>query len=229
MKQIKNEFGRSMIEMLGVLAIIGVLSVGGIAGYSKAMEQFKINKFIDQVSQIVVNTQTLYAQQKDYNGLHADVAISMGIIPDNLGTLDNSSNFSQFKKRFDNLPWSNTYMELEGVGSRKLFMISLYGSLPEKVCTTLASQNWGTSSTGLVSVTVNGPGASPQWDGGIGTNGGCHAQYNSDYTQCSSCTDNDASVVCTKDHSIPMSPSLASQICQQCDLYYGCGISLLFQ
>lgn len=32
------EKGRSMIEMLGVLAIIGVLSVGGIAGYSKAME-----------------------------------------------------------------------------------------------------------------------------------------------------------------------------------------------
>lgn len=29
--------GRSMIEMLGVLAIVGVLSVGGIAGYSKAM------------------------------------------------------------------------------------------------------------------------------------------------------------------------------------------------
>lgn len=38
--------GRSMIEMLGVLAIIGVLSVGGIAGYSKAMEKWKINKAI---------------------------------------------------------------------------------------------------------------------------------------------------------------------------------------
>lgn len=31
------EKGRSMIEMLGVLAIVGVLSVGGIAGYSKAI------------------------------------------------------------------------------------------------------------------------------------------------------------------------------------------------
>ena len=43
-----NSFGRSMIEMLGVLAIIGVLSVGGIAGYFKAMEKFKINKTIEQ-------------------------------------------------------------------------------------------------------------------------------------------------------------------------------------
>ena len=40
----RNQLGRSMIEMLGVLAIIGVLSVGGIAGYSKAMEKWKINK-----------------------------------------------------------------------------------------------------------------------------------------------------------------------------------------
>ena len=40
--------GRSMIEMLGVLAIVGVLSVGGIAGYSKAMEKWKIDKMIDE-------------------------------------------------------------------------------------------------------------------------------------------------------------------------------------
>ena len=31
--KLKNESGRSMVEMLGVLAIIGVLSVGGISGY----------------------------------------------------------------------------------------------------------------------------------------------------------------------------------------------------
>ncbi len=43
-----SQLGRSMIEMLGVLAIIGVLSVGGIAGYSKAMEQYKLNKLKDQ-------------------------------------------------------------------------------------------------------------------------------------------------------------------------------------
>ena len=41
-----NQSGRSMVEMLGVLAIIGVLSVGGIAGYSKAMAKFKLSKAI---------------------------------------------------------------------------------------------------------------------------------------------------------------------------------------
>lgn len=53
MKQ--NQFGRSMIEMLGVLAIIGVLSVGGIAGYSKAMEKFKLNKITDEYSMFLYN------------------------------------------------------------------------------------------------------------------------------------------------------------------------------
>ena len=39
-----------MVEMLGVLAIIGVLSIGGIAGYSKAMEKHKLNKTIDEIN-----------------------------------------------------------------------------------------------------------------------------------------------------------------------------------
>ena len=48
-----NPLGRSMIEMLGVLAIIGVLSVGGIAGYSKAMEKFKVNNAIEEYSYLI--------------------------------------------------------------------------------------------------------------------------------------------------------------------------------
>ena len=48
-----NQSGRSMIEMLGVLAIIGVLSIGGIAGYSKAMFKYKFNKTMDIVSNAI--------------------------------------------------------------------------------------------------------------------------------------------------------------------------------
>ncbi len=51
-----NELGRSMVEMLGVLAIIGVLSVGAIAGYSKAMTKYKLNKQAEQYSQLIAAT-----------------------------------------------------------------------------------------------------------------------------------------------------------------------------
>ena len=45
----KNESGRSMVEMLGVLAIIGVLSVGGISGYKMAMEKITTNEILQLV------------------------------------------------------------------------------------------------------------------------------------------------------------------------------------
>ncbi len=44
-----NENGRSMIEMLGTLAVIGVLSIGGIAGYRTAMDMHDANEIIDSV------------------------------------------------------------------------------------------------------------------------------------------------------------------------------------
>ena len=47
-----NESGRSMVEMLGVLAIIGVLSIGGIAGYTLAMNRYRANEAL-QVASIV--------------------------------------------------------------------------------------------------------------------------------------------------------------------------------
>lgn len=50
-----NQLGRSMVEIIGVLAIIGVLSVGAIAGYSTAMEKWKMNKAIAGYNYLVFN------------------------------------------------------------------------------------------------------------------------------------------------------------------------------
>ena len=63
------QIGRSMIEMLGVLAIIGVLSVGGIAGYSKAMMKYRVNKTIDQITTLSTNITTLFGNQNDFEHL----------------------------------------------------------------------------------------------------------------------------------------------------------------
>ena len=47
------EKGRSMVEMLGVLAIIGVLSIGAMSGYSQAMFKYKLNKHTSQIGYII--------------------------------------------------------------------------------------------------------------------------------------------------------------------------------
>ena len=49
-----NESGRSMVEMLGVLAIIGVLSIGGIAGYTLAMNRYRANEALNLASQVAI-------------------------------------------------------------------------------------------------------------------------------------------------------------------------------
>ena len=47
---LKTETGRSMVEMLGTLAIIGVLSIGGIAGYSYGMDKHRCNQTMRDIS-----------------------------------------------------------------------------------------------------------------------------------------------------------------------------------
>ena len=56
MKPFEN--GRSMIEMLGVLAIIGVLSVGGLSGYTMAMNRHRANQIADYASRLAMEVQT---------------------------------------------------------------------------------------------------------------------------------------------------------------------------
>ena len=46
----KKQFGRSMIEMLGVLAIIAVLSIGGLLGYRRAVNNHQANVILDDVN-----------------------------------------------------------------------------------------------------------------------------------------------------------------------------------
>ena len=53
-----NESGRSMVEMLGVLAIIGVLSIGGIAGYTMAMNKYRANNIVNALVQAAIDCRT---------------------------------------------------------------------------------------------------------------------------------------------------------------------------
>ena len=57
-----HQVGRSMVEIIGVLAIIGVLSVGAIAGYSNAMTKHKLNK---QTVQFTSLLQQIFYYEKE--------------------------------------------------------------------------------------------------------------------------------------------------------------------
>ena len=145
-----NENGRSMVEMLGVLAIIGVLSVGGIAGYSKAMNKYKINKTTDQVSMLVANIRTLFSSQGNYGDLDNAKAVKFGVVPNDmyLSADDNSitnafgGNVTIAKDKARN-----------GDGSGNEAFTIRYDGLSSEACVTVATGDWGSGqASGLIAL-----------------------------------------------------------------------------
>jgi Tfp pilus assembly protein PilE len=88
MKKI-NQFGRSMVEMLGVLAIVGILSVGAITGYSKAMMKYKLNKQTEQIGSVMdnmhIHIEDLIKAKEGMNASNGtdlkSILIKMNVIP----------------------------------------------------------------------------------------------------------------------------------------------------
>ncbi len=60
----KNESGRSMLEVIAIVAIVFFLTIGGLAGYSYLIQKFKRNESADQVDQLVLNVKTSGAANK---------------------------------------------------------------------------------------------------------------------------------------------------------------------
>ncbi|MDO4162466.1 MAG: hypothetical protein Q4D80_05650 [Pseudomonadota bacterium] len=148
-----NEKGRSMIEMLGVLAIIAVLTVGGIAGYSKAMHKYKMNKSIQQITDIVFNIRSLFANERDYKGVNSiflknpDLISEGMVIDSDMPVLRNALNHVI-------AVYSGGGYSLRDEGDYGSFAIYIHDINNKRECVELVTRDWGTVSSGLVFVAV---------------------------------------------------------------------------
>ena len=77
---LQNESGRSMVEMLGVLAIMGILTIGGIAGFNYAMDKSKANDILDGVNKraIALSPLMLLGNDISNNALDAEFGTTIG-------------------------------------------------------------------------------------------------------------------------------------------------------
>ena len=151
-----NDSGRSMVEMLGVLAIIGVLSVGGIAGYSKAMNKYKINKTTDQVSMLVANIRTLFSSQGNYTGLSNGAAIRFGVVPNDMYSASSKGTYASnydIKNAFNGSVTITADAARSGQTSVKDAFIIEYNGMSEEACITVATGDWGSGqASGLIGI-----------------------------------------------------------------------------
>ena len=204
-----NESGRSMIEMLGVLAIIGVLSVGGIAGYSKAMNKYKTNKVADNVSMIVTNIRTLYAQQDDFNGLTNVSAQRMGVVPDELKTATEGTFSNAFLGTVDIAAVNAAGLDANA-GTDKAFLVT-FGGLSKEACVTLATNDWGSGySSGLLGISVSGEGETAAAVVAKAKANAADITANSDCATTEYKTDIKSATACA---GAPMSVTVASKAC----------------
>lgn len=68
--KMRQESGRSMIEMMGVLAIMGVITVGAIAAISSAMNLQKRSTVNDEVLQMVTQVRQLFGGYDDFSNIN---------------------------------------------------------------------------------------------------------------------------------------------------------------
>jgi type II secretory pathway pseudopilin PulG len=141
-----NEFGRSMIEMLGVLSIIGVISVGGIGVISSAMQSQRYTQVLSEISQLAEDGRRLvcdYSDDSDYANVAYGVFLYKsgrypgGLVYDNgvySGTLDITYNVAT-------------------IDTTGAFSITI-GNVPQELCIKILSNDWGTvRSSGITGVT----------------------------------------------------------------------------
>lgn len=143
-----HQKGRSMVEMLGVLAIIAVLSAGGLAGYSKAMYKIKMNKTIEQISTIAVNVQMLAANDSQHSmtdqWLHEN-ALTAGFVPQEMIK--------------DGKIWTSLKNEIwicGSYGGESRLQITITKITSPHICSDLSSIDWSNIAVGAVGVLPDG-------------------------------------------------------------------------
>ena len=197
--------GRSMIEMLDVLAIIGVLSVGCLVGYSKAMERYRVNETINQISHIVQNTRDLFKNQRNFYKSLSGTSTAMSTADyANRILADKAKIFptALVKNDYNNLFGGKIYYYCRGRFSRsdgKAFILA-FMNIQQEACIELATHDWQRG-LGLVAMRAYGKNK--------------HSGLLSDTysTNCTSQYEDDDALVCAKD--MPMSIEHAVAACSQ--------------
>ena len=137
-----QEHGRSMTEMLGVLAVLGVLSIGGVQGYRYAMNKYHSNEVVNELN--LLNAQLAVFM----SGIHDDEAVmSLGEPYDNAEKI-NAGGYA-FAYGCGQDPDSMTPCDLDETG----YYMTLNG-VPKDVCKSASQMT--ANMMNLVEQRVNG-------------------------------------------------------------------------
>ena len=153
MKKI-SQSGRSMMEMLGVLAVVGVLSVGGFAMVSKMQASYEANKVMDEIADLANRVRVVF---RDYEATGNGASMNKYLrktkaYPDSFN--ENESDIIDdteflgvtgigYKVLYTCL---GTFDTTKGCQGSQYYMIVLT-NMTEDLCNQVVTSNWGSPST----------------------------------------------------------------------------------
>ncbi len=125
MKKLKNELGRTMVEMLGVIAIMGLIMYGAVAGIGFGLDMYKISATHTEVEELARGIIELYSWSRSYDNLSNTVVCENDLID-----CVQSGGVKQPRSRF------NGVVDVTPTNDGQGFVIH-YGSIPNLACNRL--------------------------------------------------------------------------------------------
>lgn len=121
-----QESGRSMVEIIGVIAIMALISAGAFILIRSGMASQRRSMIVDDVSKIVSGIRSLYSDYDDLSTLDGDGAMAaMGVDT--------------------NGPNGVTYSVAKVAGNVNLFKVTIGGGLLYQDCVVLGTKTWAGS------------------------------------------------------------------------------------
>lgn len=155
---LKENAGRSMIEIFGILAIIAALSTGALVSYSRAMRRYRLNEVIHQIALMSTNIRAFYANVDSYESFDVETAVKFNMVSENmLGQGENL--LSPYKGRV-----KITLDRAVHDGPENTAFVITYYDLPTEACVMLAQRDWAfDEKVGLVGIAVGENGEEPNY------------------------------------------------------------------
>lgn len=180
--QISEQIGRSIIEMLGVLAIVAILTIGAIAGYSKVLYKFKLDRTMEDLSALAADIEAKFSHVGIYTGLTSKTAYTLGFFnPDMIKTCNSESDVANINtssseessgretvvvSTVDSIGKTCVITLLNGSSvavsansDGKSFVIAI-DNIFKNSCSAIVSQDWGNGS-GFSSLTITPKSGNP--------------------------------------------------------------------
>jgi len=139
-----NQSGRSMIEMLGVLAIIGILTLASFAGYQKAVTKARLNDSVRSVAMVLQNYADLLLRNPRGLNITGTDAVEKAILAGLNSECRPLESETDEGYQVCDVPLGEMYMKFTDFESKQhsfMLFLTMVDETPD-TCTAFLSQGW---------------------------------------------------------------------------------------